>query len=377
MVDGSPAYRTSEGLQVSSQPYPNTESTTTSVPYGDKSNSLLPSDSNDHSSVPSEPSGVRPTHRGPIIIAAQETADVGSRPTYQERAIQSNTSGNSLQTLDHGSFVDNYQDFSNPGSETELHVQHLSVRVPDADVPALTHTNSSPWTPTDSTWSTPSDISRQGAHWPRDRSASIIANTGWIEHPVTVSPRFSNGAIQNARSSALEIVVDRYESPPFAPAHLSPPMVSYHGVSHSESGFTGEFLGLESLSRSMKFEAEPYTGIPRLSRLARPSNEGRQDTLVNVEDSTASQMIYNSYVDDEKLNLYVSSFRLHVEPVFPVLHRARPYGHYLDKVLNNGIAALGSQFHNYPEDRQNGFQLHETCRKMLTLVCRKLCLQWS
>lgn len=115
----------------------------------------------------------------------------------------------------------------------------LTLQVPDhAFRPSLAQTNSPPYNSSESTWSTPSDVSRQGPSWPRDRSLSVTANPGggWVD-PMSSTTQFLNQTMHVLRQQqGLEIVPENFETPYVVgqSRHYSSPMVMYQpGLDHN------------------------------------------------------------------------------------------------------------------------------------------------
>ena len=64
---------------------------------------------------------------------------------------------------------------------------------------------------------------------------------------------------------------------------------------------------------------------------------------------------------------YLIAYRLHLEPVYAIIHPETFKSHPSD-LVRKAMAALGSQFHILPGDRENGSQLHDSCLSLILPV---------
>lgn len=225
----------------------------------------------------------------------------------------------------------------------------------------------SPWYSSDSTWSTPSD--RQGTTWARDRSASVATNPeNWNNQPIAWSPQYPNGPIQNLRAAGLDAVPENYESPPYLSPHMSL-NTSYPlaGVS-SPAGRYQELVGIPTLSSPYKTctQLSP-AATARMPKSELAGSDRRTDVLGDVPHlvSPSGGAVVASL--EERMEEYLIAYRLHLEPIYSIIH-PETFELYPSDIVRKAMAALGSQFHILPGDREKGSQLHESCLQSIQPV---------
>jgi hypothetical protein len=141
----------------------------------------------------------------------------GSTSTYHNIPMTTNMSSNFLlaqsSTLGPAFEHSPYETLASsnyPSSGPSDGVPLLTLQVPDhAFPPSLAHTNSPPYN-SDSNWSTPSDASRQGTAWPRDRA-------GWATPADALAaaqqqPQFMQNVHMLRQQASLDIVPDHFKS---------------------------------------------------------------------------------------------------------------------------------------------------------------------
>jgi hypothetical protein len=221
---------------------------------------------------------------------------------------------------------------------------------------------SSPWYSSDSTWSTPSD--RQGATWARDRSASVATNPDTYQ-PMAWSPQYTNSSLHTPRTAGLDAVPESYESPPYLSPHMSP-NTSYPlaGVSSPAGGYQ-ELVGIPTLSSPYKSRTQSSSASQTqlsksdLARVDRGLVDAPYLVSPNGEAVTVSV--------EERMEDYLIAYRLHLEPVYSIIHPETFKSHPSD-LVRKAMASLGSQFHILPGDREKGSQLHDSCLRMIVPV---------
>jgi hypothetical protein len=249
----------------------------------------------------------------------------------------------------------------------------LTLQVPEVPGLAYSNANNSPWySSSDSTWSTPSDVSRfGGSAWPRDRSNSVVTIADMGNYPMPWSP--GANTVHTPRSAALETVPESFESPPYLSPHFSPPMISYPlsaSVSSPSAGYNMELVGTPTLSRPYKALAQPLSAPPtRLHRSTFREFDGGDTSMVDAQclDRTAFEAS-TVMTATAKIGDYLTSYRTHLEPIYSIMH-PNTSEHHMSELVKNSMAALGTQFHKKPEDRENGSLFHEHCAHAIVLVC--------
>ncbi len=240
----------------------------------------------------------------------------------------------------------------------------LTVQVPEP--PGLSF--GSPWYSSDSTWSTPSDLN--GSTWAtRDRSLSVATNPDtWNNQPIAWSPQYPNNAVQTPRTAGLEAVPEHYESPPYLSPHISP-NASYPlaGVSSPAGGYQ-ELVGIPTLSRPYKSSTQSSSAsTARLSKSELAGFDRRKNVLVDKPHLASPSGEAVTVTLEERMEEYLIAYRLHLEPVYAIIHPETFKSHSSD-LVRKAMAALGSQFHILPGDRENGSQLHDSCLRMILPV---------
>lgn len=249
-------------------------------------------------------------------------------------------------------------------------VPNLTLQVPDAQCPGLAFgSNNSPWySSSESNWSTPS--SRFGGAFPRDRSNSEATVADWNNNqPMPWSP--GGNTIHTPRSAVLETVPERFESPPYLSPHLSPRIISYplSAINSSPAGgYNMELVGTPTLSSPHKPLAQSLLSAPRTRSIRSKFTEfgARDIALVDAQHLDRNSSDLNA-VQAEKVDHYITSYQTHLEPVYSIIH-PETYAHHISGLARDAMAALGSQYHNTPEDRDYGSQLHESCMETIPSV---------
>jgi hypothetical protein len=169
----------------------------------------------------------QPHSTGSIPVSSQT---MGSAPTAYG-APSNDSIQNDFMGMNHASLGPAYQHTSYHSSShiyesSDHQVPLLTLQVPDSTyTPSLNH-YSPQYGSSESTWSTPSDVSRQGTNWPRDRSVSIPSTQPWDVQSLN-PPAFVGNPLQNMRPSSLDIVPENFE-PSYVNRHYSSPMVLYN-----------------------------------------------------------------------------------------------------------------------------------------------------
>lgn len=240
----------------------------------------------------------------------------------------------------------------------------LTVQVPEP--PGLSYANS-PWCSSESTWSTPSD--RYGSAWTRDRSASTATSAEGNGQSLAWSPQYGSLPLQTPRNVGLDALPETYESPPYVSPHLSPLNTSYPlaGVSSPAGGYQ-ELVGIPTPSGPFKMLAQSSsapTNRISSSELGRPIS--RTNVLVDVPCLNAPSGEIGAITLRARMEEYLIAYWAHLEPVYSIIH-PETFDLHSTELLRNAMAALGSQFHILPGDRENGSQLHESCTRMIVPV---------
>jgi hypothetical protein len=237
-----------------------------------------------------------------------------------------------------------------PGSSAGSFLPSLSI----PDPPGLYH--GSPFHSSDSTWSTPSI-----PNFPRDRSASVATNPENYQ-PMAWSPQYTNSTLHTPRS--LDAVPESYDSPPYLSPHMSP-NTSYPlaGVSSPATRYHQELVGIPTLS-------SPYKSHTQLSSASQPPRLSKSDMagvnggLVDAPYLVSPSGEAGTVLVGERMEEYLIAYKLHLEPVYSIIHLETFASHPSD-LVRRAMAALGSQFHIIPGDREKGSQLHESCLGMI------------
>jgi hypothetical protein len=310
--------------------------------------------------------GLGPSGAGPTTSAASSSATHGTT-TYSTSSMHGFSQGPPFGNMNPSALGAMFssqdltgQMFSTPSATNGVPV--LSVQVPEP--PGL---SPSPWYSSDSTWSTPSD--RHGATWARDRSLSVATNPDtWNNQPIAWSPQYPNNSVQTPRTAGLEAVHEHYESPPYLSPHISPnASFPLAGVSSPAGGYQ-ELVGIPTLSHPYKSSTQSLSAST--ARLSKPELAGvdrRTNILVDKPhlDSPSGEAVAVSL--GERMEEYLIAYQIHLEPVYAVIHpetfKTRP-----SDLVRKAMAALGSQFHILPGDRENGSQLHDSCLHLILPV---------
>jgi hypothetical protein len=311
--------------------------------------------------------GLGPSGVGPTTSAASSSATHGTT-TYSTSSMHGLSQGppfGNMNTSTLGAMFSN-QDLTGqmfPASSATNGLPLLTVQVPEP--PGLSF--GSPWYSSDSTWSTPSD--RHGGTWARDRSLSVATNPDtWNNQPIAWSPQYPNNSVQTPRTAGLEAVQEHYESPPYLSPHISP-NASYPlaGVSSPAGGYQ-ELVGIPTLSRPYKSSTQSLSAsTTRLSKSELAGVDRRTNILVDKPHlaSPSGEVVAVSL--EERMDEYLIAYRLHLEPVYAIIHPETFKSHPSD-LVRKAMAALGSQFHILPGDRENGSQLHDSCLSLILPV---------
>jgi hypothetical protein len=311
--------------------------------------------------------GLGPSGAGPTTSAASSNATHGTT-TYSTSSMHSLSQGppfGNMNASTLGTMFSN-QDLTDqmfPASSAANGLPLLTVQVPEP--PGLSF--GSPWYSSDSTWSTPSD--RHGATWARDRSLSVATNPDtWNNPPIAWSPQYPNSSVPTPRTAGLEAVPEQYESPPYLSPHISP-NTSYPlaGVASPAGGYQ-ELVGIPTLSRPYKSSTQSLSAsTARLSKSELAGFDRRTNVLVDKPHlaSPSGEVVTVSL--GERMEEYLIAYRLHLEPVYSIIHPETFKSDPSDPV-RKAMAALGSQFHIIPGDRENGSQLHDSCLRLILPV---------
>jgi hypothetical protein len=311
--------------------------------------------------------GLGPSGVGPTTSGASSSATHGTT-TYSTSSMHGLSQGppfGNMNTSTLGAMFSN-QDLTGqmfPTSNATNGLPLLTVQVPEP--PGLSF--GSPWYSSDSTWSTPSD--RHGGAWARDRSLSVATNPDtWNNQPIAWSPQYPNNSVQTPRTAGLEAVQEHYESPPYLSPHISP-NASYPlaGVSSPAGGYQ-ELVGIPTLSRPYKSSTQSLSAsTARLSKSELAGVDRRTNIFVDKPHlaSPSGEVVAVSL--EERMDEYLIAYRLHLEPVYAIIHPETFKSHPSD-LVRKAMAALGSQFHILPGDRENGSQLHDSCLSLILLV---------
>ena len=254
------------------------------------------------------------------------------------------------------------QIFQEPNSPNSLPL--LTVQVPEP--PGLSYANS-PWCSSESTWSTPSD--RYGNTWTRDRSASIATSVEGNSQSIAWSPQYGGLPLQTPRNVGLDAVPENYESPPYVSPHLSPLNSSYPlaGVSSPAGGYQ-ELVGIPAPSGPLKMLAQSSSATTSRissSELGRPVSG--TNILVDAPHLNSPSGETGAATLSARMEEYLIAYWAHLEPVYSIIH-PETFDVHSTELVRNAMAALGSQFHALPGDRENGSQLHESCTRMIAPV---------
>jgi hypothetical protein len=236
----------------------------------------------------------------------------------------------------------------------------LTVQVPDP--PGLMH---EPWyASSESTWSTPSD---RNPNWPRDRSASDPTNPENWNTPLVWDPHYSNSSLTTPHIAGLEAVPESYESPPYVSPHLSPHAYPLAGVSSPGGGYQ-ELVGIPTFSGPYKSHAQSLSARNgRLSKSEMAGLDRRTNSLVESSHLRSSSDEQTAASLSGRMEEYLISYWTILEPIYAIIHPVTFNLHSRD-IVKNAMAALGSQFHVLPGDRENGSRLHEGCTRMVVPV---------
>jgi len=307
-----------------------------------------------------------PSGAGPTTSTASSSATHGTT-TYSASSIHGLPQGSpfrNMNTSTLGTMFSNQDPTSQmfPSSSTTNGLPLLTLDVPEP--PGL---SCSPWYSSESTWSTPSD--RHGATWARDRSLSVATNPDtWNNQPVAWSPQYPNSSVQTPRTAGLEAVQEHYESPPYLSPHISP-NASYPlaGVSSPAGGYQ-ELVGIPTLSRPFKSSTQSLSAsTTRLSKSELAGIDRGTNILVDKPHLTSPSGEAVAVSLGERMEEYLIAYRLHLEPVYAIIHLETFKTHTSD-LVRKAMAALGSQFHILPGDRENGSQLHDSCLHLILPV---------
>jgi hypothetical protein len=252
-----------------------------------------------------------------------------------------------------------FQDTNSPNS-----LPLLTLQVPEP--PGLSYANS-PWCSSESTWSTPSD--RYGNTWTRDRSASTATSAEGNNQSLAWSPQYGNLPLQTPRNVGLDALPETYESPPYVSPHLSPLNSSYPlaGVSSPAGGYQ-ELVGIPAPSGPFKMLAQSSSApTNRISSSELGRSISRTNVLVDVPCLKAPNGEIGAITLSARMEEYLIAYWAHLEPVYSIIH-PETFDLHSTELLRNAIAALGSQFHTLPGDRENGSQLHESCTRTIVPV---------
>lgn len=214
---------------------------------------------------------------------------------------------------------------------------------------------------TGSTWSTPSD--QQGATFVRDRSASVATNPE--NYQMAWSPPYTNSSLQTPRTVGLDAVPESYESPPYLSPHISPnTLYPLAGVSSPTGGYQ-ELVGIPTLSSPYKSYAQSLPA-PQI-RLSKSNLAGVDRRVVDAAYLVSPSGEAGTVSLEERMEEYLIAYRAHLEPVYSIVHPETFKSHPND-LLRKAMAALGSQFHILPGDREKGSKLHDSCLRMIIPV---------
>jgi hypothetical protein len=301
--------------------------------------------------------------------SAPSTSATHSNTTYPTSSMHSLPQGSPFRNMNPnalGAMFSN-QDLTSqmfPASSAASGLPLLTVQVPEP--PGLSF--GSPWYSSDSTWSTPSE--RNGSTWAtRERSLSVATNPDtWSNQPIAWSPQYPNNAVQTPRVAGLEAVPEHYESPPYLSPHISPnasyPLV---GVSSPAGGYQ-EPVGIPTLSRPYKSSTQSLSAsTARLSKSELAGFDRRTNVLVDKQHLAQPSGEAVTASLEERMEEYLVAYQVHLEPVYSILHPETFKTHPSD-LVRKAMAALGSQFHILPGDRENGSQLHDSCLSIIQPV---------
>ena len=127
-------------------------------------------------------------------------------------------------------------------------------------------------------------------------------------------------------------------------------------------------MGIPTLSRPYKSSTQSLSAsTARLSKSELARVDRRTNILVDKPHlaSPSGKAVTASL--GERMEEYLIAYRIHLEPVYAIIHpetfKTRP-----NDLVRKAMAALGSQFHILPGDRENGSQLHDSCLHLILPV---------
>ncbi|TVY82717.1 Zinc finger protein [Lachnellula suecica] len=253
------------------------------------------------------------------------------------------------------------------------------LRIPEETyIPSLSYTqDNSPWcsSASDSTFSNHSEGSRNGRHWPRGRSGSLVdwpVSAGpiqWSPHPITSTP-------QDLRSPPFDPpILDQYETPYTSPRMTPPSRNQLLDVPNSYGGYYMESVGTPALSTYVKPTAQlSPASSSRVSDTGLASINAPRVVKAQLGRLNATTSLTSNYQTppQPQLDIYITSYWQHFHILFPILHRPTFSRTEDNQLLSSALAAIGTQYHNTPEARTTGSELNELCRKAI-----EICPVWN
>ncbi|KAG9247981.1 hypothetical protein BJ878DRAFT_552490 [Calycina marina] len=248
------------------------------------------------------------------------------------------------------------------------------LHIPEEPYPGLPYgQDHSPFSASDSTYSTQSEGSRTGRHYrinSRARSDSINNTPDWSS---TYSPFHSQSMIFNHTGSLFDYTLDQFE-----PQFPSPGMISnmparmWEIPNHGGAQY-GELsaVGISTLPTFTKSPAQSFPASLSRNAEAEMVENMRRQKMVSSHQSTASTMNSSYPHQIYGLELYIDTYWESFHQMYPIIHRGT-FSPSEDSLLSSAMAAIGTQYHSSAAARQKGMELNEHCRKRI-----EHCTRWT
>jgi hypothetical protein len=319
-----------------------------------------------------------------LYPSSSATAPSGPPANYDQMTSSFSVAPTTTDLTDQDSYVSGSSVFGEVYSEaghgpfTTYTTSHFlpHLRIPEEPyVPGLSYTqDNSPWcsSASDSTYSTPSDGSRNGRLWPyRGRSASIATLPDWSAPTIQWSPHAASTAAQDLRSpAAFETIPEQYETAPYMSPRITSPISSHQllDVPNAFGGYHMESVGTPALSTYRKPLAQLFSASnSRVSDSGLASIDRRPKELVECQQLGTLTIGTAMRFHQAQLDTYLSTYWRLFDPLIPIIHRGT-FDSYEDNLLSSAMAAIGTQFHDDAQARQQGVELHDFCKKSIDLV---------
>jgi hypothetical protein len=127
-------------------------------------------------------------------------------------------------------------------------------------------------------------------------------------------------------------------------------------------------VGIPTLSRPYKSSAQTLSAsTARVSKSELAGFDRRTNLLVDQPHLALPSGEAGTASLQERMDEYIIAYQVHLEPVYSVIHPETFKSHPSD-LVRKAMAALGSQFHILPGDRENGSHLHDSCLRLIQPV---------